>query len=440
MLSTENKTNIEDFINWIEKWYLSPDRTGLENLDRQYFDERKIRKINYHFRRRRLQKDIQKYENVIDILENLKNFMPSRLYIDHQIKKTINSILPLLDSKDKDAIESVFYEAQNAVRLKDENELKQIKINSGKVEDCGYGGHYENFLKALREQEKTFREHNYLVNFSFANSTIDDSKFISLTGTGEYNLSIIDKLMRSGRLENKYIKNNIEKIKNAYISIGKMTFINSEIDELITLTYTTSDIDFEKLKSILMNIKNKNERIIDKSSKVLAHFNEEELREEYNKYMQEQSDKNRRKQNLDSYKQLMYELIKAKRSGKEELTATLKTKIAELKLDISPYEKSFLDHEIEQRVDREEQHMLYTIQERDRNLAKIAEKKRELEALRSEAIARLINDGRINTTEETVALENGEFKTVIKDEDARERMIAEEISRIQSEEASGKRR
>lgn len=294
MLNIENNANIESIVNWIKNYELPPLESELRNLEQLFFNEKKIGKTIFHFKSKRIQREIQKYEIAIENLENLKNFSPSRLYIEHQIIETINSILPLLDVKDKDVIESIFYEAQNAVRSKDESELNQIKANSKILEECINDAHYIDFLKSLKEQEQIFKAHDYLTKIHFNTPINDDNLFI--IGTDKHILDMMYKLMRAGKLNNKYIKNNIEKIKNAYISIRKMNFVNAKIDELLALNITTSDIDFEKLKVILINIKTKNQKSIDESSKVLEHFSEEELYEEYSKYMQEQYDRIRRKQ------------------------------------------------------------------------------------------------------------------------------------------------
>lgn len=294
MLNIENNANIESIVNWIKNYELPPLESELRNLEQLFFNEKKIGKTIFHFKSKRIQREIQKYEIAIENLENLKNFSPSRLYIEHQIIETINSILPLLDVKDKDVIESIFYEAQNAVRSKDESELNQIKANSKILEECINDAHYIDFLKSLKEQEQIFKAHDYLTKIHFNTPINDDNLFI--IGTDKHILDMMYKLMRAGKLNNKYIKNNIEKIKNAYISIRKMNFVNAKIDELLALNITTSDIDFEKLKVILINIKTKNQKSIDESSKVLEHFSEEELYEEYSKYMQEQYDRIRRNQ------------------------------------------------------------------------------------------------------------------------------------------------
>lgn len=412
-----NQKKLQDYINDQEDLIKKRENKGISS-------------ISYYFSKRNLSKVISTLQEAEEMLGELKNFRPSRLHISSEISNGINSILPLLDPKDIEKIKNLFYESVNSVRSEDESLLKRIKDGSGEFLSYSTDGHKVIFEKFYKTQKDIFQNHNYLTQFNFNNTAINEEQFIS--SSDNHLLDMIKELISAGKLENKYVKNNLEKIKNAMISKDKAIFVNSKIDDLLIINDTTSDIDFEKLKVILTDIRTKNQKIIQDAENVLGKFSEEEIQNEYSKFMQEKSQSKNAKESLEMYNKLMYEYMIAQKKGDSEKLETLKSRLSELKLDISPEEKMTIDLRIEERIKQEEQEKIKFEQFREKELSKISEEKRKLEEMRERAISRLARSGKLDETEHTVARENGEFETTV-DGDSREQLISSEIKDIETE-------
>ena len=108
-------------------------------------------------------------------------------------------------------------------------------------------------------------------------------------------------------------------------------------------------------------------------------------------------------------------------------------------MKIAPEKKQLMEIKAEKRLNQEESERLNEIAERERKLREISEDKRELEELREEAIKRLSTDTSLDSTEETIT-DDGRMKPLVIDKEAREKIINEEISDIQSENQNRKTR
>jgi len=429
-LNSEDSRMLNNMIFYVRR-SLEIEEETLEKTNQEHLDG-KIGNIKYHFERRKLQKLIQQSRDVIETMENLGNFAPSRLHIYHEIINGLNTILPLLDMSDKEKIENLFYGGITKIRENDGNTLEEIKGNSGKISQKLNDLHMIEFLKILSVQEQKFRDHDYLVNFNFNDILTNEDELTS--GSDKRNLEMIQKLMSEGKLKDKYIKKNHDKIREAYISRAKATFVNGVIDGLLKIDDSTSDIDLQELRKILNSIMAKNEKTIKSSEDILSHFSDDELLDEFNKYMKEESQKIKSKESVETYSKLTYELMKAKNAGNTELATKLQSKIDELKLEVSPEEKAAITYKIESDVKKEENYRINELGEKDRKDNEKTEALEEFRKTREIALTRLTRDGRIDKTEGTIALETGEMKTVVADNKAREQLIAEEILKIQSEE------
>ena len=248
-----------------------------------------------------------------------------------------------------------------------------------------------------------------------------------------YLLNIIQKLVEKDRLNDKYVKNNLGKIKDACILKDKADFVNRKIEELLIMNDTTSDIDIEKLKVILRDVKEKNQKIIINAEKILDNVNVEELQSEYEKILKEESESKNNKESLESYERLTYEYLKAKNEQNSEKMQIIKTKLDNLSVNLSEDEKNVINIRLEERLRQEENERMKFAEYRDKQLKEIQEEKQKLEEMKKRAISNLAKSGKLDETEHTIAGENGEFETTV-DNDKRDNLVSQEIDRIKQEE------
>ena len=421
-VTIENNSNLKQIINYINR-SLELSEKELEAVNEFYLNQ-EIGKFQYFVSRNSILGDIRKCESAIKALEDLGSFKPTGLYVYHIITEIVNSILPLLEEKDKYDVTSVFYSAQNKARLDDSNKFKEIESANKIIKDCLNESLYIEFLKILKEQETVFKNYDYHKDIHFNKGNIDDSKFIS--AEGKHTLDIINKLINADILDNKYIKNNIDKIRNAYITIGKLTFINSKIEDLLIINDNTSNIDFDALKLIVTKIREKNIKSISDAYKILKSIDEKDLHDKFANYLREISDHNNKNEKIELYSDLTYKLILAERNGNHNEASIYRELLNHLKVDLAPIEKEIISYNIEQEIKNDEENRLYDIQKKDFDRQIRDEEKERLFKLREEAISELIRNGRINSTEKTIA-ENGEIRTVVADRDAQEQLISDEI-------------
>lgn len=396
-------------------------------------EQKNINSISYYFENRRLSKYIVELKVAQETLEDLMAFRPSWFYINSNLITGINAILPFLDFSDSEKIKNVFYGGITELRKKDEQTLKKIKDNSSKFLNWYTEDQKVTFFKFYNEQKRLFLEHNYLKSFNF-NTNDADNKIFMQPDTNYLLNTIIPKLVEKDRLNNKYVKDNLNEIKNACILKDKADFVNSKIEELLIMDDTTSDIDIEKLKVILRDIKEKNQKIITNAQKILDKINVEELESEYKKVLEEESESQKHKESLEIYERLMYEYLKAEKEKNSENMGIIRARL--YGLNLSEHEKAAIDIRLEERLRREEAERMKAIEERDNRRKEASRRKKELEELKKIAISNLAKSGKLDETEHTIAGENGEFKTTV-DTDKRDALISQEMDRIKQEESDG---
>ncbi len=302
--------------------------------------------------------DIGKYDTIIKTLVKLGNFTTTytnTFMVSIETQKKLREILPLLDEKDKNRIASVFYEEVNERKKSDMKRLEELEKESKK--NITNKENIQLISKiAHKHEQRINQEGSEKIDFLRSNyNPIEEGVLEHLNSKGNRFIYIVQKLKAAGKLDNNYIRKNMDKIAEVYNEIGKLKYLNNKLKELISqekiANFTKNDTEF---RSIINDIIKNNEKRIDKLSKIIDKVEKYDLEGKFSDYIKETGEERTKEYNLKNYRNLVSNLFEAVKTHDAELQDKLVERVKDLEDSIPIDEREKIYSEVEKKFLQEE--------------------------------------------------------------------------------------
>lgn len=302
--------------------------------------------------------DIGKYDTIIKTLVKLGNFTTTytnTFMVGIETQKKLREILPLLDEKDKNRIASVFYEEVNERKKSDTKRLEELEKESKK--NITNKENIQLISKiAHKHEQRINQEGSEKIDFLRSNyNPIEEGVLEHLNSKGNRFIYIVQKLKAAGKLDNNYIRKNMDKIAEVYNEIGKLKYLNNKLKELISqekiANFTKNDTEF---RSIINDIIKNNEKRIDKLSKIIDKVEKYDLEGKFSDYIKETGEERTKEYNLKNYRNLVSNLFEAVKTHDAELQDKLVERVKDLEDSIPIDEREKIYSEVEKKFLQEE--------------------------------------------------------------------------------------
>lgn len=297
--------------------------------------------------------DIGKYDTIIKTLVKLGNFTTTytnTFMVGIETQKKLREILPLLDEKDKNRIASVFYEEVNERKKSDTKRLEELEKESKK--NITNKENIQLISKiAHKHEQRINQEGSEKIDFLRSNyNPIEEGVLEHLNSKGNRFIYIVQKLKAAGKLDNNYIRKNMDKIAEVYNEIGKLKYLNNKLKELISqekiANFTKNDTEF---RSIINDIIKNNEKRIDKLSKIIDKVEKYDLEGKFSDYIKETGEERTKEYNLKNYRNLVSNLFEAVKTHDAELQDKLVERVKDLEDSIPIDEREKIYSEVEKK-------------------------------------------------------------------------------------------